>query len=73
LYYHLPMEANIALGVTGLLSSAFTMWYTSKVMEDEERRLLSADGLNSMFETTYAGQVVIERVYTCALLVGVFI
>mmetsp|Transcript_48699 Transcript_48699/g.62507 ORF Transcript_48699/g.62507 Transcript_48699/m.62507 type:complete len:167 (-) Transcript_48699:219-719(-) len=57
LYLHLPHEASIILATTGLVGSGASFWFTKKVLEDEERRLLSSNGLNVIFESTYSGQI----------------
>ena len=53
----LPIEATAGFGCTALVGAGMSHWYGSKVLEAEQRRLVSADGLNRLFEDLFASQV----------------
>jgi len=53
----MPLEAMATMGGAGLISSGGVYWYGEQVLHSEERRLLSADGLNTVFELHYSSSI----------------
>jgi hypothetical protein len=53
----LPVEAVASVGGAGLVGSGGLYWYAGQVLKAEERRLLSAEGLNAVFEQHYSGSI----------------
>ena len=56
-YLGLPMEVTSSVGGASVLGVGLSHWYSRKLLEGEERRIVSADGLNHLFEGLYSSQV----------------
>jgi len=52
-----PVNLTGIVGVTAVLLTAGMQFYNSKVLKEEAEYLLSADGLNHVFETCYASEL----------------
>ena len=57
-YMGLPPEAIGAAASAGMLGTGGVQLYALKVLEHEEANLLSAEGLNRIFQNHYSNQVV---------------
>jgi hypothetical protein len=53
----IPPEALAGVSGAALLVTGASMWFSAQTLAREEGRLLSADGLNRIFEKTYASQI----------------
>jgi len=52
-----PPEMLAGVGGATLLATGLSAWLSSQALADKENKLLSAEGLNHIFQSTYASQI----------------